>query len=113
MWGRRQRSSSWSTRDPANLCSTSGQDPEASRYSRARTGARVTGIDIAEDGIERGRARAAEEDLDVRFDVADALSLPYGDASFDVIVSTFGVIFAPDHRRAAGELARVCRGVGG
>jgi SAM-dependent methyltransferase len=75
----------------------------------ARAGAHVTGIDIAEDGIERARARAAEEALDVRFDVADAQTLPYGDASFDVVVSTFGVIFAPDHRRAARELARVCR----
>jgi SAM-dependent methyltransferase len=78
----------------------------------ARAGAQVTGIDIAEDGIERARARAAEEDLEVRFEVADAQSLPYGEASFDVVVSTFGVIFAPDHRRAAGELARVCRAGG-
>jgi len=75
----------------------------------ASTGARVTGIDVAEDGIERARARAAEADLEVRFDVGDAQSLPYGDAAFDVVVSTFGVIFAPDHRRAARELARVCR----
>ena len=71
--------------------------------------ARVTGIDIAEDGIERARDRAAEEGLDVRFDVGDAQSLPYADNDFDVVVSTFGVIFAPDHVRAARELARVCR----
>ena len=71
--------------------------------------ARVTGIDIAEDGIERARDRAAEEGLDVRFDVGDAQSLPYADEEFDVVVSTFGVIFAPDHVRAAHELARVCR----
>lgn len=75
----------------------------------ARTGARVTGIDIADDGIERARARAAEADLDIRFDVGDAQSLPYADAAFDIVVSTFGVVFAPDHRRAASELARVCR----
>jgi SAM-dependent methyltransferase len=75
----------------------------------ARSGARVTGIDIAEDGIERARARAADEGLDVRFDVGDAQSLPYGDATFDVVVSTFGLIFASDQRRAASELARVCR----
>ena len=78
----------------------------------ARSGAQVRGIDIAEDGIERALARAAEEELDVHFDVADAQSLPYGDASFDVVVSTFGVIFAPDHRRAARELTRVCRAGG-
>ena len=71
--------------------------------------AEVTGIDIAEDGIERARARAADEGLEVRFDVGDAQSLPYGDAEFDIVVSTFGVIFAPDHRRGAHELARVCR----
>jgi SAM-dependent methyltransferase len=75
----------------------------------ARAGARVTGIDVAEDGIERARARAAEAELDVRFDVGDAQALPYANAAFDVVVSTFGVIFAPDQRRAARELARVCR----
>jgi ubiquinone/menaquinone biosynthesis C-methylase UbiE len=75
----------------------------------ARAGARVTGIDIAADGIERARARAAEQGLDIHFDVGDAQSLPYADASFDVVLSTFGVIFAPDQRRAARELARVCR----
>lgn len=71
--------------------------------------AQVTGIDVAEDGIERARARAAEEGLEVRFDVGDAQSLPYADGDFDIVVSTFGVIFAPDHVRAARELARVCR----
>ena len=75
----------------------------------ARSGARVTGIDVAEDGIERARARAAEANLDVRFDVGDAQSLPYANAAFDVVASTFGVIFASDHRRAAREIARVCR----
>jgi SAM-dependent methyltransferase len=75
----------------------------------AQTGARVTGIDVAPDGIERARERAAEAGLDARFDVGGAQSLPYGDADFDVVLSTFGIIFAPDHRRAAQELARVCR----
>ena len=75
----------------------------------ARAGADVTGIDIAADGIARAAERAREEGVDVTFDVGDAQSLPYPDASFDVVVSAFGVIFAADHRRAAGELARVCR----
>ena len=75
----------------------------------AQTDARVTGIDIAEDGIERARARATEDGLDVRFDVGDAQFLPYADAEFDVVMSTFGIIFASDHRRAARELVRVCR----
>lgn len=78
----------------------------------ARTGADVTGIDIAEDGIERARTRAKDEGLDIRFDVGDAQSLPYPEAAFDVVVSTFGVIFATDQRRATRELARVCK-VGG
>lgn len=78
----------------------------------ARTGADVTGIDIADDGIERARARAEEEGLDVRFDVGDAQSLPYADGAFDIVVSAFGVMFATDQRRAARELARVCK-VGG
>lgn len=75
----------------------------------ARTRAAVTGIDVAVDGIERARARAREEGLDVRFDVGDAQALPYPDAAFDVVVSSFGVMFAPDQRRAAAELARVSR----
>jgi SAM-dependent methyltransferase len=70
---------------------------------------RVRGIDVAEDGVERARARAAEEELDIRFDVGDAQSLPCENGEFDIVASTFGVIFAPDHVRAAGELARVCR----
>jgi SAM-dependent methyltransferase len=78
----------------------------------ARSGAAVTGIDIAEDGIARARARAEEEGLDVRFDVGDAQYLPYPDAAFDVVLSTFGVIFASDQRRAARELARVCKAAG-
>lgn len=75
----------------------------------ARTGANVTGVDIAEDGIERARVRAEEEGLDIRFEVGDTQSLPYADGTFDVVVSTFGIIFAADHRRAARELVRVCR----
>ena len=75
----------------------------------ARAGADVTGIDIAPDGIARARERAREEGLEIAFDVGDAQALPYPDASFDVVLSAFGVMFAPDQRRGAGELARVCR----
>lgn len=73
----------------------------------ARTGATVTGIDVAADGIARASERGRAEDLDVTFEVADAQSLPYSDRSFDVVASAYGVIFAPDHRQAARELARV------
>ena len=75
----------------------------------ARAGANVTGIDIAPDGVARAAERARDEGLDAAFDVGDAQSLPYADASFDVVLSAFGVIFAADQRRAARELARVCR----
>jgi ubiquinone/menaquinone biosynthesis C-methylase UbiE len=77
----------------------------------ARRFARVTSSDYVPGLLERGAARAAAEGLDVRFDVADAEALPYDNDSFDVVVSTFGVMFAPDHRQAAAEMERVlCRG---
>lgn len=75
----------------------------------ARRFAQVTSTDYVPALLERGRRRAEAEALDVTFEFADAESLPYPDAQFDVVVSTFGVMFAPDHARAARELMRVCR----
>ena len=76
----------------------------------ARRFASVTSTDYVPALIERGRQRAAAERFDnVIFEVADAEALPYRDASFDVVLSTFGVMFAPDHQRAAAEMTRVCR----
>src|SRR4029077_14388885 len=75
----------------------------------ARRFATVTSTDYVPALLERGRRRADAEKLDVTFEVADAEALPYPDASFDVILSTFGVMFAPEHERAAGEMLRVCR----
>jgi SAM-dependent methyltransferase len=75
----------------------------------ARAGAHVTGVDISEPLLEQARAKAAREGLEIGFDLGDAQSLPYNDASFDVAASSFGVIFAPDAGRAAAELARVVR----
>jgi len=74
--------------------------------------ARVTSTDYVPALLEKGRARAAAEELDIAFQVADAENLPYEDGSFDVALSTFGVMFAPDHRRSAGELLRVVRAGG-
>lgn len=71
--------------------------------------ARVTSTDYVPALLEKGRARAAAEGLDIEFRVADAENLPYQDGSFDVAMSTFGVMFAPDHVRSAGELMRVVR----
>ncbi|HET9976850.1 MAG TPA: class I SAM-dependent methyltransferase [Burkholderiaceae bacterium] len=75
----------------------------------ARRGAIVTSTDYVASLLERGAERARAERLDVAFQVADAEALPFADASFDAVLSTFGVMFAPDHARSAAEMARVCR----
>jgi ubiquinone/menaquinone biosynthesis C-methylase UbiE len=75
----------------------------------ARRFATVTSTDYVPALLERGRGRAIAEALDVRFETADAEALPYPDSSFDVLLSTFGVMFAPDHDKAASEMFRVCR----
>jgi SAM-dependent methyltransferase len=74
----------------------------------AREGVRVTGVDIAENLIERAQARSIAEGLQARFEVADAESLPFPDTSFDVVVSLMGAMFAPRPHMVAGELVRVC-----
>lgn len=71
--------------------------------------ARVTSTDYVPALLEKGRARAAAEGLDIEFREADAENLPFADGSFDVALSTFGVMFAPDHGRSAAELLRVVR----
>jgi ubiquinone/menaquinone biosynthesis C-methylase UbiE len=75
----------------------------------ARAGADVVGIDISADQLAKARGAAEAEGLAIRFDDGDCQELPYGDAQFDAVASAFGAIFAPDHQRAADELARVCR----
>jgi len=75
----------------------------------ARAGAQVTGCDIATNWIEKARARAAAEGLEATFEEGDAESLPYADASFDVVTSVVGAMFAPRPDRVAAELTRVCR----
>jgi ubiquinone/menaquinone biosynthesis C-methylase UbiE len=72
----------------------------------------VTGIDFVPTMIERARERAATERLPISFQVADAEALPFPDAAFDTVLSTFGVMAAPDQERAARELLRVCRSGG-
>ena len=75
----------------------------------ARRGCVVTSTDYVPSLLERGAERARADRLDVKFQVADVEALPFDDASFDAVVSTFGVMFAPNHARAASEMARVCR----
>ena len=78
----------------------------------ARRFADVVSTDYVPELLEKGRVRAEAEGLGVDFRTADAEALPFPDASFDVAISTFGVMFAPDHARAAGEMLRVVRGGG-
>ena len=75
----------------------------------SRAGAKVTGVDIAANLIEQARARAQDENLDARFDEGDAEALPYDDASFDIVLSLIGAMFAPRPELVAAELKRVCR----
>jgi SAM-dependent methyltransferase len=75
----------------------------------ARTRAHVTGVDIATNLLRQARARAAAEGLDVTFEEGDAEQLPFSDAEFDVVMSMFGAMFAPDPDLVASELARVCK----
>jgi SAM-dependent methyltransferase len=78
----------------------------------ARRFARVTSTDYVPHLLDNGAVRARAERLDVRFQAADAEALPFDDRSFDVALSSFGVMFAPDQRRTAQELIRVVRSGG-
>jgi SAM-dependent methyltransferase len=75
----------------------------------ARRFAEVTSSDYVPALLEKGRRRAEAEGLAVTFVTADAEALPFPDAGFDLALSSFGVMFTPDHRRAAAELLRVVR----
>jgi SAM-dependent methyltransferase len=75
----------------------------------AKAGAKVTGVDIAPNLLDQARARAIDEGLTIDFDPGDAEELPYEDASFDLVVTMFGAMFAPRPEVVARELIRVCR----
>jgi len=75
----------------------------------ARRWCDVVATDYVPALLERARERAAAERLAIECREADAEALPFGDGSFDTVVSTFGVMFTPDQERAAAELLRVCR----
>lgn len=75
----------------------------------ARVGAAVTGIDIASNLIEQARSRAKAAGLAIRFEEGDAEALPCDDASFDLVFSLIGAMFAPRPERVAAEFVRVCR----
>jgi SAM-dependent methyltransferase len=75
----------------------------------ARRFCQVTGVDYVPALLERARERAKAEGLEATFQEADAEDLPFADASFDVVLSTCGAMFAPDQEQTASELLRVCR----
>jgi ubiquinone/menaquinone biosynthesis C-methylase UbiE len=75
----------------------------------ARRWCEVISTDYVPALLARGKARAAAEGLSIEFQEADAEALPFAAGSFDVVVSTFGVMFTPDQEKAAAEMLRVCR----
>jgi SAM-dependent methyltransferase len=75
----------------------------------ARRWCDVVSTDYVPALLERGRARASAEGLPVQFEPADAENLPYPDHSYDVVLSTFGVMFTPDQDKSAAEMVRVCK----
>jgi SAM-dependent methyltransferase len=77
--------------------------------SAARRYCDVTGVDYVPELIEQAKERAGAERLEIAFEVGDAENLPYPDASFDVVLSTVGVMFASDQEKTAEELLRVCK----
>jgi ubiquinone/menaquinone biosynthesis C-methylase UbiE len=75
----------------------------------ARVGAEVTASDLVPDLLEAGRRRAEADGLELDWVEADAENLPFEDASFDVVMSSIGAMFAPHHEDVAEQMARVCR----
>lgn len=75
----------------------------------AKTGAHVVASDLTPELFEAGRARAEAAGVELEWAEADAEALPFEDEEFDVVISSIGVMFAPQHEAAAGELVRVCR----
>src|SRR3954466_1229805 len=90
-------------RAPAAAAATGTASPPA-----AQRGARVTASDLTPELLEAGRRRAEVQGVTLEWAEADAEHLPFGDASFDVVMSAIGVMFAPHHQQAADELVRVC-----
>lgn len=78
----------------------------------AQTGAEVTASDLTPELLEAGKARAQQAGAELDWQVADAENLPFDDESFDVVMSSIGVMFAPHHQQAADELVRVCKSGG-
>ena len=94
---------------PASGCSTLPAERETRRSWRARSAA-VTGLDLTPELLAIAQERAAEEGYgDITWKVGDAEDLPFPDGSFDVVVSSCGLMFAPDQQKVASEVARVTK----
>jgi ubiquinone/menaquinone biosynthesis C-methylase UbiE len=78
----------------------------------AEAGADVVALDITPENLEAGRREAEARGVSLEWVEGDAQALPFGDGEFDVVTSSFGAIFAPDHQKVADELLRVCRAGG-
>src|SRR5262245_12544094 len=75
----------------------------------AEAGAQVVASDLTPENFDSGRAEALSRGVELEWVEADAQALPFGDGEFDAVTSSFGAIFAPDHRAVADEMVRVCR----
>jgi SAM-dependent methyltransferase len=98
-------------RSGANVLDVAAGNGNAS-LAAARRWCDVTSTDYVPSLLESGRARSVAEGLNIEFQIADAENLPFAAASFDVVMSTFGVMFTPNQDQAASELARVCKPLG-
>lgn len=78
----------------------------------AELGAEVVASDLTPENFEAGRREAASRRVELEWIEADAEALPFADGEFDVVTSSFGAIFAPDHQAVADEMLRVCRAGG-
>src|SRR5436189_208561 len=94
---------------PFSLGGGARDSPSRLRVPAARKGIQVTGLDLAANLVQQTRAKAAVEGLRIEVDEGDAESLPYPDASFDVVMSLIGSMFAPRPELVASEMIRVCR----
>jgi ubiquinone/menaquinone biosynthesis C-methylase UbiE len=75
----------------------------------AEAGAQVVALDLTPENFDAGRREAAARGVELDWVEGDAAALPFGDAEFDVVTSSVGIIFAPDHQAVADEMLRVCR----
>jgi SAM-dependent methyltransferase len=91
------------------VSSTSPAGNGNATLAAARRFAQVTSTDYVPALLDKGRERARAEGLPVQFEAADVENLPFADGSFDVVLSTYGCMFAPDHARTASEMMRVLR----